>query len=395
MTTACANVSIKYKGNGTQQVYSFPFTYLSWSDVTAFLYDETNKIWVNQQNKFIRDTATTLEFLTPPPASSIDNILITRNTDLESMIATYYPGSSIRAQDLNDDFDQLRFAIQESKCDLETFKDNLSSDFVEKNQVFDRADQESGKWDSNGDQEYLATTGAIAAREDTVVSSSPPPTVAYQQPGKAWENTDDCWSSYWNPSANAWVAYVNTGPRGVPGQDGTNGTNGATGPQGPQGAKGDPGTGINVTGYIDVPGPPAADGTAEGDYVIDSNGVGWFWETDTDPASWVDTGTIRGPQGEPGIPGTAGAPGNAATIVIDNTITGPAGTDASVINSGNANASVLTFTIPQGAQGPPGTDGTGAGTVTNVAVSSPLTVTNAQGPIVTLGFNMSLLATLP
>ena len=395
MTTACANVSIKYQGNGTQQVYSFPFTYLSWSDVTAFLYDETNKIWVNQQNKFIRDTATTLEFLTAPPASSIDNILITRNTDLQSMIATYYPGSSIRAQDLNDDFDQLRFAIQESKCDLETFKDELSTEFVEKNKVFTRADQESGKWDGAGDQDYLATTGAIAAREDTVVGSSVPPTVTYQQPGKAWENTDDCWSSYWNPTANAWVAYVNTGPRGVPGQDGTNGTNGATGPQGPQGAKGDPGTGIIVNGYIDVPGPPTADGTAEGDYVIDSNGVGWYWETDTDPASWIDTGTIRGPQGEPGVPGTAGAAGNAATIVIDNTITGPAGTDASVINSGDANAAVLTFTIPQGAQGPPGVNGTGAGTVTDVAVSSPLTVTDPQGPVVTLGFNMSLLATLP
>jgi hypothetical protein len=39
------------------------------------------------------------------------------------MIATYYPGSSIRAQDLNDDFDQLRFAIQEGRCDLETFKE--------------------------------------------------------------------------------------------------------------------------------------------------------------------------------------------------------------------------------------------------------------------------------
>jgi hypothetical protein len=175
MTTACANVSIKYKGNGTQQVYSFPFTYLSWSDVTAFLYDETNKIWVNQQNRFVQDTATTLQFLTAPPASSIDNILIARSTDLESMIATYYPGSSIRAQDLNNDFDQLRFAIQESKCELETFKEDLSTEFVERKDVFDRADQEAGKWAGSGDQEYLATTGAIAAREDTIVGDNLPP----------------------------------------------------------------------------------------------------------------------------------------------------------------------------------------------------------------------------
>jgi hypothetical protein len=76
-----ANVSIKYTGNGTQKLFlSIP--YLSWSDVEAFLYDETNQIWVNQQNKFFLDTATTLEFLTAPPASSTQNILIARNTDL-------------------------------------------------------------------------------------------------------------------------------------------------------------------------------------------------------------------------------------------------------------------------------------------------------------------------
>ena len=52
------------------------------------------------------------------------------------MIATFYPGSSIRAQDLNDDFDQLRLAIQESKCAVENFRDELGDDFVEKLQSF-------------------------------------------------------------------------------------------------------------------------------------------------------------------------------------------------------------------------------------------------------------------
>ena len=416
MTTACANVSIKYKGNGTQQVYSFPFTYLSWSDVTAFLYDEPNKIWVNQQNRFVQDTATTLQFLTAPPASSIDNILIARSTDLESMIATYYPGSSIRAQDLNNDFDQLRFAIQESKCELETFKEDLSTEFVERSEVFNRADQEAGKWDGNSDQAYLATTGAIAAREDTIVGENLPPIVSYQQPGKAWENTADCWSSYWNPQSQTWVAYVNTGPRGVPGVDGAAadvsvGTT-ATGQPGtaanvvdtgtgnntvlnftiPKGDKGPAGTGINVTGYIDVPGPPTAAGTAEGDFVIDSNGVGWFWETDTDPASWVDTGTIRGPEGPTGPAGNNGANGAAATVTVDNTVTGEPGTNADVVNVGSSSAAQLVFTIPKGAKGDPGT---GNGTVEDVNVSSPLVVTNSTGPIVALSLDLRTLAVLP
>ena len=115
MTTSCANLNeTKYKGNGTTTIFSFAFTYMAWSDVQCFLYDETNKIWVNQQNKFVQDTATTVEFLTAPPAptADINNVWITRSTDLSAMIATFYPGASIRAEDLNDDFDQLRLAIQ-------------------------------------------------------------------------------------------------------------------------------------------------------------------------------------------------------------------------------------------------------------------------------------------
>lgn len=421
MADECASVSIKYKGDGSRVLFPFTFTYMAYSDIVCFLYNETTKTWVNQENKFIFANATTVEFLTAPPAPTedIENVWITRSTDLEQMVAIFYPGSSIRAQDLNDDFDQLRLAIQESKCDLQDYAENLDNDFVAKDKVFDRPDQEAGKWDGNGDQEYLATSGAIAARSDTIVRDDLPPTPAYQQPGKGWQNTDDCWSSYWNPQANAWVAYVNTGPRGIPGQDGASAdvqigetTTGAPGTNAevidsgennvavlnftiPRGDKGEPGTGINVTGYIDEPGPPSFDGTGTGDYVIDSNGVGWFWETDTDPATWVDTGTIRGPEGPEGPAGQDGAAGSAATIAVDNTVTGPPGSDASVINVGTSSAASLVFTIPKGEKGDPGQNGTGAGTVTDVTVTGPLTVISPQGPVVELGFDMSLLPVLP
>ena len=395
MTTVneCESVSTKYYGNSTQKLFQFSFTYMSYNDIVCFILNDEGS-WINQDGKFIFANATTVEFLTPPPApqdSTVKNVWITRRTDLESMLATFYPGSAIRAQDLNDDFDQLRLAIQEGRCSLEDFKEQLGSIA---RPIFDRADQEAGKWSGTGDQDYLATSGAIAAREDTIVGENLPPTVTFQQPGKGWENTDECWSSYWNPDANAWVAYVNTGPRGVPGQDGADGQS-IQGPPGAEGPPGPPGTGINVTGYIDVPGPPSFNGTAEGDYVIDSNGVGWFWETDTDPASWVDTGTIRGPQGEPGTPGAPGAAGTAATIAVGNTITGNPGTNAAVVNTGTNSAAVFQFTIPRGEKGEPGQNGTGAGTLTEIVVSNPITVANPQGPVVTLGFDMSLLATLP
>jgi hypothetical protein len=247
MTTACPNVQIKYTGNGTQQVFSFPFTYISWQDVEAFLYDEQTKKWINQQDKFVQETATSLKFLTAPPASSVSNILITRNTGVQSMVATFYPGSSIRAQDLNDDFDQLRMSVQEQRCDWENLKSDDST-FVKSEDLVDYTDQTTGVWGPAPSGTFgVPTIDAVAARSDAYVQPNLPPTVSYQQPGKNWENTDECWTSYWNPEAEAWVAYVNTGPRGEPGQDGATGATGPTGPQGPEGPSGSGGGGGTTT----------------------------------------------------------------------------------------------------------------------------------------------------
>ena len=141
MANECESVSIKYKGNGSQVLYTFPFTYMDYKDIVVFLYDEEYKKWENQAAKFVFANATTVEFLIAPPAptdSSLENIWITRRTDLETMLATFYPGSSVRAQDLNDDFDQLRLAIQESRCSIDELQSALNPD------VITRPDQESG-----------------------------------------------------------------------------------------------------------------------------------------------------------------------------------------------------------------------------------------------------------
>lgn len=65
----------------------------------------------------------------------------------------------------------------------------------------------------------------------------------------------------------------------------------------------------------------------------------------------------EGPQGKQGEIGPQGIPGTAATIQVGNVTTGEPGTPASVVNTGDANAAVFDFTIPQGAQGPKGDQG--------------------------------------
>lgn len=67
---------------------------------------------------------------------------------------------------------------------------------------------------------------------------------------------------------------------------------------------------------------------------------------------------VDGQDGAPGADGKDGAPGAAATVSVGQVTTLPAGSQATVTNSGDENAAVLNFGIPQGATGQSGTNGT-------------------------------------
>ena len=80
-----------------------------------------------------------------------------------------------------------------------------------------------------------------------------------------------------------------------------------------------------------------------------------YWEavkdTSTEPGTddtWKET-TVGG-----GVPGPVGPAGDAATIVIVDTVTGPPGSEASVINIGDKQNARLVFTVPQGPAGDAG-----------------------------------------
>ena len=98
---------------------------------------------------------------------------------------------------------------------------------------------------------------------------------------------------------------------------------------------------------------------------------------------------VQGPQGvkgDKGDPGIDGLPGNAATISVGTTTTGPPGSSATVTNSGTSSAAVLDFTIPRGDTG---SGGGGSGTVTSVSVAtangvSGSVATPTTTPVITL-----------
>ena len=157
----------------------------------------------------------------------------------------------------------------------------------------------------------------------------------------AWQ--DGAWAFY--PPKPGWVAWLaddgelvvwdgagwvapgglvgEQGPQGEPGPEGPQGPQGETGPQGPEGPAGQDG----ADGAQGPPGDPGPEGPQglEGP---------------------------QGPQGDPGPAGPAGADGQDgadgadATIAVGSTSTLPAGSEATVANSGTPGAAVFDFGIP-------------------------------------------------
>lgn len=99
-----------YVGDGSTVLYSFTFPYIEEGDV---------KVSLNQLDTtdFTLANATTVEFNTAPGSGV--SIRIYRETTVDSLYAEFYPGSAIRAQDLNGNFEQTLFVVQESQAIIE------------------------------------------------------------------------------------------------------------------------------------------------------------------------------------------------------------------------------------------------------------------------------------
>ena len=94
-----------YVGDGSTVLYSFSFPYIDETDVEVSL-DEV------VTTEYTLANATTVQFNTAP-ASDV-KIRIYRNTEVDTVKAAFFPGSAIRSQDLNDNFEQILFVTQES-----------------------------------------------------------------------------------------------------------------------------------------------------------------------------------------------------------------------------------------------------------------------------------------
>ena len=94
-----------YTGNGSNKLFSITFPYLDTSDVEVYLNGTL-------QTAYTFANATTIEFGTAPANGA--TVLLSRSTDDAALQATFFPGSSIKAADLNYNFDQVLYLAQET-----------------------------------------------------------------------------------------------------------------------------------------------------------------------------------------------------------------------------------------------------------------------------------------
>ena len=136
------------------------------------------------------------------------------------------------------------------------------------------------------------------------------------------------------------------GPQGETGATGPQGETGATGATGPQGPKGDTGP-QGPKGDTGDTGPQGPKGDTG-----DSGPQGPQGETGPQgPQGETGATGATGPQGPQGETGATGPAGTSATIAVGTVTTLPAGSNATVTNSGTSSSAVFDFGIPQGATG--------------------------------------------
>jgi hypothetical protein len=96
-----------YTGDGATVLFSFTFPYLETTDIKVTLNGTVT-------TAYTLANATTVQFNTAPANGTA--IRIYRDTDDAGLTATFYPGSAIRSQDLNENFTQNLYSTQEVKA---------------------------------------------------------------------------------------------------------------------------------------------------------------------------------------------------------------------------------------------------------------------------------------
>ena len=192
---SCADVETIQAGDGTKVDFSFDFPYLFKNEIKVYFWNRVTKEYdeIAQDGTGwgqapantiypweVDDANPTIVHFTevdsggntaePPPAPAavvdpneeeVDNVKIRRVTNIADIRALFNPGSAIRSDDLNKNFEQLRYAIQEANCTSvpDEVYQYLLDNYWDR---FDNTLYSADAWRS--DDATIATTAALEAR---------------------------------------------------------------------------------------------------------------------------------------------------------------------------------------------------------------------------------------
>ena len=291
----CAEVRDGYVGNGVQKEYEITFEYYDQDDVAVAFWNSETLVWEKIPNTdWVFQHETLIRFKEAPEYDQ--KFIIYRCTDLTPLPAEFYPGTPIKAQDLNDNFFVLQSAIQEARCAINRNDEKSEEKYWNKvDDTITKEQQINGEAEALLDEEHIFDAEAITARHDSYVQGNIPPTLPYEQKGKIWNDTDSLRDYFWDPVGNAWVSFAKSGPAG------------------PQGKFGPPGK-VIISDSPPTEYPAVGDNTARslesGDQWFDSYNVLLYvyYVDNYGPGQWVSV-TNTGPQGPQGPQGEDGADG--------------------------------------------------------------------------------------
>ena len=98
-----------YTGNGSTTLFSFTFPYLETTDIKV----SVNQVVQTLTTHYTIASPTQINFVSAPTAGQA--IRIYRDTDISALQSEFFSGSAVRAQDLNDDFNQTLYVSQETQ----------------------------------------------------------------------------------------------------------------------------------------------------------------------------------------------------------------------------------------------------------------------------------------
>ena len=152
-----------YTGNGSTVLFSFTFPYLETTDIKVSLNGVST-------TAYTLANATTVQ-LNSAPANGVA-IKIYRETDDSSLNAQFNPGSSIRAQDLNNNFTQGLYIAQETQA----FAQNTDASAIQATADLALANSSTAIVTANSAEatalSATATANGIAATANTALSTA-------------------------------------------------------------------------------------------------------------------------------------------------------------------------------------------------------------------------------